>query len=203
MGFTHFPPFHRPHGHFGRGFGRRGPFGGGWDDDGERKRQPRGDIKFILLELINEQPRHGYELIKTLEDRSGGFYRPSAGVVYPSLQLLEEEGNLISKEVEGKKIYTITDAGRKLLEQRNAEFMHQGGQHFGDPRHQWGGRGKWQQRIPELMALRQSSVALFESVMQAARYGTPEQVEAIQALLNKANQDVHAILANPEQPKKF
>jgi len=203
-----FPHFHKRHQHF-KGFGRRGPFGGGpWDEEGGgRKRQPRGDIKYVLLELVGEQPRHGYELIKILEERSGGFYRPSPGVVYPSLQLLEEEGNLTSQVIEGKKIYTITDAGRKELEQRGAEVMRgpgmeHGAHPFGGRGGRWGGRGPGM-NIPQLMVLRQMSTALFESVMQVARYGTPEQIEAAQAILKKANQDVHAILANAEQPKKF
>ncbi|MFN8481249.1 MAG: PadR family transcriptional regulator [Kouleothrix sp.] len=80
-------------GPFDRGFwrGRRG--GGPFDEDGGgRRRQRRGDIKSALLELLAEQPRHGYELIKELEQRYGGFYRPSPGSVYPTLQLLEDEG---------------------------------------------------------------------------------------------------------------
>jgi DNA-binding PadR family transcriptional regulator len=206
MGFPH---FHKRHWHFGKGFGRRGPFGGGdWGDEGPgRRRQPRGDIKFALLDLIKEQPRHGYDLIKTLEERSGGFYRPSPGVVYPSLQLLEEEGSVTSEVVDGKKVYTITDAGRQQLEQRDFEPMHERGAHFGPP-HQHGGRGEkgWQWRgpgmgSPQLMALQQAWMALSATVMQAARFGKPEQVEAVQAVLNKANQEIHAILANPERPK--
>src|SRR5689334_21771290 len=114
--FDHFNPGHddedveighhgRKRKHFGGKFGGRGPFGNNFGDGGHggfghdfgkggRKRQRRGDIKFILLELIKEQPRHGYELIKVLEERYGGFYRPSPGTVYPTLQLLEDEGSL-------------------------------------------------------------------------------------------------------------
>jgi DNA-binding PadR family transcriptional regulator len=137
MDFPHFHKRHHPH--FGKGFGRRGPFGGGdWDGEfGGRKRQPRGDIKFVLLELIKEQPRHGYELIKILEERSGGFYRPSPGVVYPSLQLLEEEGSVTSEVIEGKKVYTITDAGKRLLDERNFEPPHEHGGFGGEHHFGW------------------------------------------------------------------
>ncbi|MBI1281885.1 MAG: PadR family transcriptional regulator [Anaerolineaceae bacterium] len=162
----------------------RGPFGHDFGGGG-RKRHRRGDIKFILLELIKEQPRHGYELIKVLEERYGGFYRPSPGTIYPTLQLLEDEGNLISETVDGKRVYKITSAGETLLEQHK--------QDIGDERFGFGMRGEpnWQDRSD----LRHSAMALLETLMQAGRYGSPEQVKAIQELLTKANQDAHQILA--------
>src|SRR3954453_19084565 len=82
-------------------------------------RMRRGDIKFHLLEILREGPRHGYEIIGELEKRSGG-YRPSPGSVYPTLQMLEEGGFLTTEQIEGKKVYTITEAGLKLLEERGA-----------------------------------------------------------------------------------
>src|SRR6476619_5624011 len=105
-------------------FGRRG-FRFGPPDCGphfkERAsmRMRRGDIKFHLLEILKETPRHGYEVISELEKRSGG-YRPSPGSVYPTLQMLEEGGFLTSEQVEGKKVYSITEEGLKLLEERGA-----------------------------------------------------------------------------------
>jgi DNA-binding PadR family transcriptional regulator len=75
-----------------------------------------GDLRFVILALIEEQPRHGYELIKALEERTGGAYRPSAGVVYPTLSLLEDEGFVRQAGGEtGRKLYEITDAGREAL----------------------------------------------------------------------------------------
>src|SRR5579863_4637910 len=79
------------HGPFGRGgpFGPQGPFG----PMGEGQRFfGRGDVKFALLELLQERPMHGYEMMKALEERSGGFYTPSPGSIYPTLQMLEEGG---------------------------------------------------------------------------------------------------------------
>lgn len=171
-------PFGGEFGGRGRGFGPRGPKGP------RRHRQRRGDIRFVLLQLLKDESHHGYELIKAIEERSGGFYRPSPGMIYPTLQLLEEEGNLTSQLVDDKRVYTITDAGRKLLEEQ--ENSQQGGPRWG--RHK-------NQDFPQMMELRQSMMALFESVMQTARYGTPEQVKAVQGLIEATNQQVHAIMA--------
>ena len=94
-------------------FGPGGPFGpeGPFNPEGGRF-FGRGDVKYALLELLQERPMHGYEMMKALEERSGGFYAPSAGTIYPTLQLLEDRELVTVQEVEGKKIYKITDAGR-------------------------------------------------------------------------------------------
>ena len=77
-----------------------------------------GDLRFVVLALLNEQPRHGYELIKELEERTGGAYRPSAGVMYPTLAMLEDEGLVRQAGGEiGRKLYEPTDEGKRLLEQ--------------------------------------------------------------------------------------
>src|SRR5439155_26135378 len=83
----------------------------------ETPRMRRGDIKFLLLEALKEGPKHGYEIIQDFEGRFRG-YRPSPGSVYPTLQMLEEGGFVTSEEIDGKRVYTITDAGLKLLEKR-------------------------------------------------------------------------------------
>ncbi len=75
----------------------------------------RGDLKFVVLRLISRQPMHGYEVMKALEEESGGFYKPSPGSVYPTLQMLEDEGYLTVKKEGGKKIYSITDEGTAYL----------------------------------------------------------------------------------------
>lgn len=76
----------------------------------------QGDLRFVILRLLDEKPRHGYEIIKALEERFGGTYAPSPGVVYPTLQLLEDLGYArVVPESEGKKTYEITDAGRAYL----------------------------------------------------------------------------------------
>jgi DNA-binding PadR family transcriptional regulator len=73
-------------------------------------------MKYVILKLLREKPRHGYEVMKELEERMHGCYSPSPGTVYPTLQWLEDEGLVAAKDVEGKKVYEITDAGRAFLE---------------------------------------------------------------------------------------
>jgi len=76
----------------------------------------QGDLKFVILQLLDEKPRHGYDVIKELEERSGGRYTPSPGTVYPTLTLLEDMGYASAVVEEGgKKVYSITDEGRKYL----------------------------------------------------------------------------------------
>jgi len=74
-------------------------------------------MKYVILKLLKDKPRHGYEVMKELEDQMHGCYSPSPGTVYPTLQWLEDEGLVVAKDVEGKKVYEITDAGRKFLEE--------------------------------------------------------------------------------------
>jgi DNA-binding PadR family transcriptional regulator len=75
----------------------------------------QGDLKLVILRLLDEKPRHGYEIMKELEDRSGGRYTPSPGTVYPTLTMLEEMGHASSSEEGGRKVFAITDQGRKFL----------------------------------------------------------------------------------------
>jgi DNA-binding PadR family transcriptional regulator len=75
----------------------------------------KGDLKYILLDLVKNRPRHGYDIIRELEEQSYGFYKPSPGVIYPTLQMLEEMGYTTSTEEEGKKVYAITEEGLAFL----------------------------------------------------------------------------------------
>ena len=76
----------------------------------------QGDLRLVILRLLDEKPRHGYEIIKALEERFGGAYAPSPGVVYPTLQLLEDQGFArVRPEQDGRKVYEITDTGRAHL----------------------------------------------------------------------------------------
>jgi DNA-binding PadR family transcriptional regulator len=76
-----------------------------------------GEIKFVILKLLREKPRHGYEVIKALEERMGGCYTPSAGTVYPTLQLLEDQGYVRGVDAGGKKVYEVTPEGLKYLDE--------------------------------------------------------------------------------------
>ena len=75
----------------------------------------KGDMKYVILSLLNEHPAHGYELTQTLEDRFYGLYSPSSGSVYPVLQLLEDMGYVTSYKIEGRKVYTISEEGKQFL----------------------------------------------------------------------------------------
>ena len=94
----------------GRGRGGGGPFGGG------RGRRRRGDVRLALLILLGEEPRNGYQLMQTIEERSDGRWRPSPGSVYPTLAQLEDEGLIRGVDRDGAKLFEITDAGRERLE---------------------------------------------------------------------------------------
>jgi DNA-binding PadR family transcriptional regulator len=75
----------------------------------------KGDLKYIILDLIKDKPSHGYEVILTLEERFHGLYSPNAGSIYPVLQLLEDMGYVVSNQTEGRKVYTITEQGKGFL----------------------------------------------------------------------------------------
>jgi DNA-binding PadR family transcriptional regulator len=110
-------------GNFGRGFSGGGRHGAGGDDFMRARRMlAQGDLRLIALALIAERPRHGYEIIKVLEDKTGGWYSPSPGIVYPTLTYLEEAGYLAAQMEGAKKLYTITAEGRAYLEE-NRDFV--------------------------------------------------------------------------------
>jgi DNA-binding PadR family transcriptional regulator len=111
-----------------RGFGLRGRHMHGLGAHGGRHRHGRsdrvfeqGDLRFVILKMISEKPSHGYELIREIEDRLGGAYSPSPGVVYPTLTLLEDLGYATVSQSEGaKKAYAITSEGLAALEENKA-----------------------------------------------------------------------------------
>ena len=154
-------------------------FGFGGEDE---PRTRRGDIKFLLLELLSEQPSHGYDLIKRMEARYGGFRRLSPGSVYPTLQLLEDGGYVTSQTTEGKRVYTITDEGRQFLGER-AQQEPQG--------------GPWEasRNKPQFNQLRQAAMELAGAVIQVARSGNSNRIDRVKKLLEGAKREVYTILA--------
>jgi len=78
----------------------------------------KGDLKYVILDLLKEKPYHGYEIIREMEEVSGGLYKPSAGTVYPTLQMLEDMGYATCSEQDGKKVYSITVEGTNFLTER-------------------------------------------------------------------------------------
>ena len=107
-------------GHGGPGDGRGGPWFG---EDGPGRQRgerffARGELRYVILDLVNDQPRHGYDIIRALEEQFSGLYSPSPGSVYPTLQLLEDQEFVVSEQQDGKKIFRATDAGRAELAKR-------------------------------------------------------------------------------------
>src|SRR5438309_2135644 len=107
-------------GHFGQGQGWGGRHGMGGNMMRAGRMLAQGDLRLIALALIAQQPRHGYEIIKVLEEKTTGWYSPSPGIVYPTLTYLEEAGYVTGESEGAKKLYTITDEGRAHLAENRA-----------------------------------------------------------------------------------
>jgi DNA-binding PadR family transcriptional regulator len=155
--------------------------------EGDKRRTRRGDIKFLLLELLSDQSSHGYDLIKQMETRYGGFRRLSPGSVYPTLQLLEDGGYVTSESREGKRVYTITETGRQFLEER-AQQEPSG---FPGERFNNATAGKPQ----EFNQLRQAATELAGAVFQVARSGNSDRISRVREMLERVKRDIYAILA--------
>ena len=113
---------------FGRGHGgsqhgsRHGGHHRGRGPGGSRRPLEQGDLRWLTLDLIAAEPRHGYEIIKAVEDAFGGQYSPSPGVIYPTLTLLEETGFIVGETQGAKKRYALTQAGRDELDSHPDEI---------------------------------------------------------------------------------
>src|ERR1700759_2935893 len=114
-------PRHRHHRH--RGFGGEGfgGFGFGAGPRGRGRKARRGDIRTAALLLLAEEPRNGYQIMQEVQERSEGAWAPSPGSTYPALSQLEDEGLIRSEEVDGRKLYVLTEDGRKAVDERPAE----------------------------------------------------------------------------------
>jgi DNA-binding PadR family transcriptional regulator len=159
---------------FGRGMGREGMMGG-WRGGGRAR---RGDIKYLILEVLAAGPRHGYDIITELDNKSNGRYRPSPGSVYPTLTMLEEGGFITGDAAEGKRIFTITDAGRELLTKKPADATSEDGD--------------------EGIDLRGSAMKLNAAVMQAARASDATSQQQVREILDTARREIYKILAESE-----
>ena len=161
--------------------GGRGRFGGRWRNE---PRTRRGEVKFILLGLLSERPQHGYELIKELENRRSGFRRLSPGSVYPKLQMLEEKGYLTSEQIDDKRVYTITDSGRQLLDEREQQFGSENA--YGN---------STARESSELIELRRTLTELNDVVTHVARSGNSEQTNQVRDLLVQVKREIYRLLA--------
>lgn len=179
---------------------RHGGRGGGFGGRGEGKRFfERGKFKFALLDLLAAEPMHGYQLIKTMEEKTGGLYSPSPGSVYPNLQWLEDMQLINSTEKDGKKLYQITNEGLAYLrEKESAEDMEQPEnrwEHRGQYRPHGGGHGKHVLR--SLMKEWSDVVYLMARASEAAKENpTSKQAEQFQELMSKLRVSLSENLAD-------
>ncbi|GAB3216626.1 PadR family transcriptional regulator [Mycolicibacterium hippocampi] len=172
------PGFGGPGGGFGPGFGfgfgpgrRGGPRGGG--------RGRRGDVRAAILKLLTDGPMHGYEMIQEINERSQQLWKPSPGSVYPTLQLLVDEGLLVATESEGsKKLFELTEDGRAAAEKIETapwDEITQGAD-------------------PAAMGLRTAVGQLMGAVGQSAHAATPEQQQRIVDIVNNARREIYHVL---------
>ncbi|MEU6537204.1 PadR family transcriptional regulator [Streptomyces sp. NPDC047000] len=164
----------------GPGFGGPGPWGPR-GRGGPRGRARRGDVRASILALLKDRPMHGYEMIQEIAERSGGAWKPSPGSVYPTLQLLEDEGLIVSETEGGKKLFALTEAGRAVA---------------GDgPDAPWeeASRGvDWE----ALNDIRQAGFGLMEAFGQVWKTGSKEQRAKAVAVINEARKKLYLILAD-------
>ncbi len=169
-------PFGGRGGMFGRGpFG--GPFGPGF---GGRGRRRRGDVRTALLLLLAEGPRNGYQLMQTLEERTGGRWRPSPGSVYPALAQLEDEGLVRSVEGESGRTFEITDAGRQHVAER------------GEQTPPWEAEAEADDAFH---AYRHAIVSTAKAAWQVAQDGDEKQLAKATELLNETRRGLYRLLA--------
>ena len=179
---------------FGRGFGRGfgpggfgpggfGPSPRGGRRGGHSRRGRRGDVRAAILVLLAERPMHGYEMIQEIAERSQDLWRPSPGSVYPTLQLLVDEGLIVGEESEGsKKLFNLTDAGKEAAEKVETppwDEITEGA----DPAH---------------LNLRAAVGQLFGAVAQSAHAASTEQQQRIIDIVNTARREIYTILAEDD-----
>jgi DNA-binding PadR family transcriptional regulator len=171
---------------FGPGpFGPWGPpFGRGPRGRGGRGRARRGNVRASLLALLKERPMHGYEMIQQLGELTQGAWRPSPGSVYPTLQLLEEEGLITSQEEGGKRLFSLTETGRAEAEN--------------GPEAPWTEAGPDPEEWAGFAEAKQAVVGLMHAFQQVNATGTAEQREKAQAVLNEARKKLYLILAEED-----
>jgi DNA-binding PadR family transcriptional regulator len=173
------PPFGPWSGAFGPGPG----FGPGFGHHHRGGRARRGNVRAAILALLAERPMHGYEMIQELTNRTGGVWRPSPGSVYPALQMLEDEGLISSQEAEGKRLFSLTEAGRAEAEQGPSQ-------------------APWDEVTegidPTNLKLRDTAFQVGAAVMQVATAGSEAQKTKALEVLTEARRRIYSILAEDE-----
>ena len=171
------------------GFGGGNPVDGMWQAMEQLRskfekrvgtRMGRGDVRAAVLALLVEQPMHGYQIIHEIEERSGGSWKPSAGSVYPTLQLLADEGLIRAEESNGRKTYSLTEAGRD-------EATRSAGQSPWAP--------ETEPEDAKFTALPKAGFELAQAAAQVGRTGSPEQIQQAVAAIDEARRRIYSILA--------
>ena len=144
-------------------------------------RMGRGDVRAAVLALLAEKPMHGYQIIHEIEERSNGTWKPSPGSVYPTLQLLADEGIIAAEESNGRKTYSLTDEGRQMADAAEDQPAP-----WEAPSARDSGRAT---------ALPKAGIDLAQAAAQVGRSGSPEQVKQAVAVLEEARRKLYSILA--------
>ena len=176
----------RGHRH-GRGFDRAwgGPRGRGLGGSFESgRRAGRGDVRAAVLALLSESPMHGYQVIQEIVERSNGAWTPSPGSVYPALQLLQDEGLVTATESDGKRVFTLTDAGRTEAESRKGGPLPWDAAARGER----GGSSQLRDVVMQVAA----------AVRQIGMAGSEAQVAKAISVLNATRRDLYRILAEDD-----
>jgi DNA-binding PadR family transcriptional regulator len=144
-----------------------------------------GEVRLALLSLLEQGPKHGYQLMKDLEARSGGLYRASAGAIYPTLQQLEDEGLITSEQAEGRRVYKLTDAGKEEL-RNSADTVKK----IWDRAQSWGDWAPWMGPAAGMVAGPAASV--MKAAMRAATHAAedPERMKHIREILERAKNEI-------------
>jgi len=157
---------------------------------GAPPRADRGVVRYLVLHAIEQQPRHGYEIIQAISERSGGTYKPSPGVVYPTLQMLEELGHAKLELRDERKVYTITAEGRADLEEHREEV---------DGFYETAEEGSWEEFAEDLHDLMRTRVGrIFKAIGKAARRGrlTPSTIKKLRVVLDETIDRIEEILGS-------
>jgi DNA-binding PadR family transcriptional regulator len=162
--------------------GERG-FGGPRGRRGHRGRRSRGDIRLAVLALLSEQPRHGYEIIQEIGERTSGAWRPSPGSVYPAIAQLEDEGLVRTEEADGRRTVHLTEAGQTYV-----------GEHGDELEKVWATADQ-DEADPTVTALREQHGLLHAAVIQIATAGTDAQRETAATALAEARKTIYRLLA--------
>jgi DNA-binding PadR family transcriptional regulator len=157
---------------------------------GPAPRAERGEVRYLVLDAIAEQERHGYEIMTTIEGKSGGAYRPSPGVIYPTLQMLEEIGHARSREAEGRKLYLITDEGKRELAAHRDEV---------DELYERFTEESWEAYAEDFGDLVRQVSRMFKAVKRASRRGrmTAATMRAVREVVEDALKKIEAAV-DPE-----